>query len=133
MNSRCIAGLIGPVLIAISVSEAVNLRFLTAELGPHSVHVVYLNGTLLFVAGLSIVRVHNSWTTSWPVLVTLTGWLSLLFGLIRMFAPIAGAEFGLDVQRPDQSLGAIYGMLIVLLVIGIVLTVKGYTRVEETA
>ena len=126
-NSRRLAGLLGPVLIALSVSEALNLRRLTAEIGPNTVHVVYLNGTLLFVAGLSIVRVHNYWTRSWPVLVTLTGWMSMLLGLTRMFAPLSGAEFGLDVRRPEQSIGVIYIMLIILLTIGIVLTFKAYS------
>lgn len=51
--------------------------------------VTYLNGLLLFIAGLSIVRAHNYWTTSWPVLVTLTGWIAILGGLDRMFFPEA--------------------------------------------
>jgi uncharacterized membrane protein HdeD (DUF308 family) len=124
-NSQRIAGLLGPILIALSVSEALNLRLLTEQIGPNLVHVIYLNGTLLFVAGLSIVRAHNYWTRRWPVLVTLTGWISMLFGLIRMFAPVSGAELGLDVQRPEQAISVIYAMLIVLLTFGIVLTFKG--------
>jgi hypothetical protein len=127
-DSRRIAGLLGPTLLALSVSEALNLRHLTSEIGPNLVHLVYLNGTLLFVAGLSIIRVHNYWTGSWPVLVTLMGWFSMLFGLIRMFAPISGAQLGLDVQRPEQNVGAIFALLIVLFAIGIVLTFKAYTR-----
>jgi NADH:ubiquinone oxidoreductase subunit 6 (subunit J) len=130
-NSRHIAGLLGPILLALSVSEALNLRLLTAEIGPNLVHVIYLNGTLLFVAGLSIVRAHNYWTSSWSVLVTVTGWISMLFGLIRMFAPVSGAELGLDVQRLQQSISVIYAMLIVLLAIGIVLTFKAYTREDS--
>ena len=125
-NSKHIAGLLGPVLIALSVSEALNLRLLTAEIGPNLVHVVYLNGTLLFVAGLSIVRVHNYWSGSWPVLVTLMGWISMLFGLIRMFAPISGAQLGLDAQRPEENVTAVLALLIVLFTIGIVLTFRAY-------
>jgi uncharacterized membrane protein HdeD (DUF308 family) len=127
-NSQRTAGLLGPILIALSVSEALNLRLLTEQIGPNLVHVIYLNGTLLFVAGLSIVRAHNYWTRRWPVLVTLTGWISMLFGLIRMFAPVSGAELGLDVQRPEQAISVIYAMLIVLLTFGIVLTFKGCKR-----
>jgi len=127
-NSKRIAGLLGPTLIALSVSEALNLRLMTAEIGPRLIHLVYLNGTLLFVAGLAIVRVHNYWTGGWPVLVTLTGWISMLGGLIRMFAPVSGAEFGLDVQRPEQTISAVFALLIVLLAIGIVLTFKAYAR-----
>ena len=127
-DSKRIAGLLGPVLIAVSVTEALNLRLLTREIGPHLVHVVYLNGTLLFVAGLSIVRAHNYWTSTWPVLITLTGWFTTLFGLVRMFAPIAGAQLGLDVQRPEATMTPIFALLAVLCATGIVLTLKAYAR-----
>lgn len=127
-NSKRIAGLLGPVLVVLSVSEALNLRLMMAELGPTAVHVIYLNGTLLFVAGLSIVRVHNYWVAGWPVLVTLMGWFTMVSGLIRMFAPIAGAQLGLDVQRPEQSIIVIYAMLVVLLAMGVVLTFKAFVR-----
>ena len=65
-NSKHIAGLLGPILIAISITESINLDIFANT----SAHLVYLNGTLLFVAGLAIVRGHNQWTTRWPVLVT---------------------------------------------------------------
>jgi hypothetical protein len=86
---------------------------------------------LLFVAGLSIVRVHNYWTGSWPVLVTLTGWISMLGGLIRMFAPVSGAEFGLDVQRPEHTITAVFALLMALFATGIVLTFKAYVREDR--
>jgi len=83
---------------------------------PAPVGVVYLNATLLFVTGLAIVRDHNSWKGGWPVLVTSTGWLAVLGGLIRMFAPAS-----------TQS-GApwVFALLFGLLAIGIFLTFKAY-------
>lgn len=125
-NSRRIAGLLGPTLIAIAISESMNLRILTTSTGPDLAHVVYLNGTLLFVAGLSIVRAHNRWTGGWPVLVTLMGWLAILGGLIRMFAPVSA-------QRSEQDATAVFALLIVLLAIGIFLTFKAYGREDGEA
>jgi hypothetical protein len=84
-NSKQIAGLLGPTLIAISITESMNIDIFVNT----SAHLVYLNGTLLFVAGLAIVRVHNRWTGGWPVLVTLVGWLAIFGGLIRMIAPVS--------------------------------------------
>lgn len=56
-NSKRIAGLLGPTLIAVTISES---EFINPHLYEHQIApVVYLSGTLLFVAGLSIVRVHN--------------------------------------------------------------------------
>ncbi|WP_164002292.1 hypothetical protein [Pyxidicoccus caerfyrddinensis] len=84
-NSRSLAGLIGPTLIAVGTTEAFNMDIFAAQTAP----VVYLNGTLLFVAGLAIVRAHNVWSLSWRVLLTASGWVSLCGGLYRMVAPAA--------------------------------------------
>ena len=121
-NSKHLAALIGPTLIAISISEAMNLPIFANNLAP----VVYLNGTLLFVAGLSIIRVHNRWMRDWPVLVTFVGWLFLLGGLIRMIAP----EFA---QRSVQDPTPVYALLLVLLAIGVVLTFRAYGPESKTA
>ena len=84
-NSKHIAGLIGPTLIALTTSEAMNLHIWATNLAP----VTYLNGLILFVAGLSIVRAHNLWAPDWPLLVTLVGWCLIIIGLFRMFMPEA--------------------------------------------
>ena len=112
-NSKRIAGLIGPTLIAVVISEALNFHIWAINIAP----VTYLNGTLLFVAGLSIVRAHNRWTRDWPVMVTLAGWVAMLGGLYRMFAP--------EGPQAPQSTSTYVGML-VLFAMGVVLTFKAY-------
>ena len=121
-SSKHLAELIGPTLIAIAISEAMNLPIFANNPAP----VVYLNGTLLFVSGLSIVRVHNRWMRGWPVLVTFVGWLFLFGGLLRMAAP----EFA---QRSVQDSSPVYTLLLVLLAIGMVLTFKAYGPEYKTA
>jgi len=85
VDSRRLAGLLGPTVMAITASEAVNYRIFETQLPT----VVYLNGMFLFVAGLSIVHRHNRWIWRWPVLNTIVGWAIMLGGLTRMFAPEA--------------------------------------------
>ena len=120
-NSKQIAGLVGPTIVAMIVSEfpLVQPHLYDAQIPP----VVYLSGVLMFVAGLAIVRAHNHWARDWKVLVTLTGWFALAPGLFRMFA--AGAyqrrSAGTDVMVFIVAEG-------VLLVCGLVLTFKGYSR-----
>jgi hypothetical protein len=65
VNSRRIAGLLGPTIVALILSENefINPRLYDLQIPP----VVYLSGTLLLGAGLSIVRAHNRSTYSWPV------------------------------------------------------------------
>jgi hypothetical protein len=109
VESKRIAGLVGPTLIALSASEALNYRIWNDNLAP----VTYLDGTLLFVGGLSIVRTHNRWTRVWPLITTLAGWSGLLMGLVRMFAPQA--------RQPGRS-AATDGLLLAMFAGGVVLT-----------
>ena len=84
-NSKQLAGLVGPTLTVLGVSEALNLHIWAANIAP----VTYLDGVLLFAAGLAIVRAHNVWTRRWPVLITLAGWCGLLRPKLRP-APTRG-------------------------------------------
>ena len=84
---------------------------------------IFVSGMLLFVSGLAIVRVHNVWTHSWIVLVTVLGWFALVSGLIRMFFPIQLATIA---AAFSQSTGLVMAMAAVLLVLGGFLTFKAY-------
>jgi len=118
-NSKRIAGLVGPTLLAMLVSEfpLVQPHLYDAQIPP----VVYLSGVLMFVGGLAIVRAHNHWTGNWTVLVTLTGWFFLALGLFRMFA--AGLY-----QRSSAHTSATVFMILegLLLVIAVIMTFKAY-------
>ena len=118
-NSTRLAGLLGPTLLAVCITEWMNLGVFTAAIGPSFAPHVYLNGTLLFVAGLAIVRAHNYWTRGWPVLITLVGWMIMFGGLGRMAAPRSAQEAG---NHP----AVVYASLVVLIAIGVVLTIKSY-------
>lgn len=112
-NSKQIAGLVGPTAVVLTTSELLNLPIWTTHIPP----LTYLNGLILFVAGLAIVRVHNYWMLDWTVLVTLTGWFLLLGGVYRMFAP--------EAPQMPQSTGS-YVVIGILLLLGIILTFKAY-------
>ena len=116
-TSTQFARLIGPFLIALTLSEAVTSHIWRAVPATQ----VYLAGTLWLLAGLSIVRGHNRWSAGWPVVVTLVGWFAILGGLFRMFAP----EFASQ-HVPDAT--ALLALQLVLLVVGVLLSFKGYPR-----
>jgi hypothetical protein len=118
-NSRRIAGLVGPSIVAMVLSEfpLIQPHLYDAQIPP----VVYLSGTLLFVAGLAIVRAHNHWARDWTVLVTLSGWFSLVLGLFRMFA--AGTYQRASAKAGNAIFIALEG---VLLVCGLVMTFRAY-------
>ena len=114
-ESKRIAGLVGPTLMALSASEALNFQIWVENLAP----VTYLDGALLFVGGLSIVRAHNRWVYDWPLLTTVTGWSALLLGLGRMFAP--------EARQSGRSV-ATDAVLLAMFTSGAVLTFKAYRR-----
>lgn len=120
-NSRSIAALVGPTIVAMVISEfpLVQPHLYDLQIPP----VVYLSGTLMFVGGLAIVRAHNRWQRDWTLLVTLTGWFFLGLGLFRMFA--AGAY-----QRDSAETSATVFMVLegILLVLGLVMTFRAYHR-----
>jgi hypothetical protein len=120
-NSKRIAGLVGPTVVAMVASEfpLVQPHLYDAQIPP----VVYLSGVLMFVGGLAIVRAHNHWVRDWSVLVTLSGWFFLVLGLFRMFA--AGLY-----QRGSASTSATAFMVLegTLLIVGLVMTLKAYSR-----
>lgn len=116
-SSKQLAGLIGPVIVAMTATEIPNLHIWAANLPA----VTYLNGIMLFTAGLAIIRVHNLWVAGWQVLVTLTGWFALLLGLFRLIFPEA---------QPGGENAMTYGLIFVLFVAGAVMTYFGYLARE---
>lgn len=108
-----LAGLIGPTMVALAVTETINMDVFVNQIAP----VVYLNGTILFVAGLAIVRAHNLWTWRWPIIVTLTGWVTLIGGLWRMALP--------DASQAAESV-VTYVILAAVGAIGAILCIKAY-------
>jgi hypothetical protein len=120
-KSQQIAGLVGPTIVAMIVSEfpLVQPHLYDAQIPP----VVYLSGVLMFVGGLAIVRTHNLWARDWTVLVTLTGWSFLVLGLFRMFAASA------YLQGSANTSAAVFMVLEgILLINGLIITFKAYSR-----
>jgi hypothetical protein len=112
-SSKRIAALIGPTLIAMNISETINIDIWKTTSPP----VTYLDGMVLFVGGLAVVRAHNRWLRAWPVVITLVGWGAIALGLFRMFAPQA--------QQGGANIPT-YAVIGVILAAGITLTIKAY-------
>ena len=112
-DSRRLAGLVGPVIVALAATEILNFRIWDTSIP----QVIYLNGTLLVVAGIAILRGHNRWVLGWPVFVTLAGWVALLGGLYRMFVPEG---------RQAPRTPALYVGLALMGAIGLLLTYQAY-------
>jgi len=112
-QSRLIASIIGPI-IAVSVgAETLSMQIWTGIDPRH----VFLNGMILFAAGIVIVRFHPRWTRDWRSLVTVVGWLLMLAGTWRMLVPNA--------PQADAT-PTVYIWMSALVALGLFLTYKGY-------
>jgi hypothetical protein len=125
--SKSIAALIGPTLVAVTISMLLNFNSIPvlAQQVARDPGLILLTGILLLVAGLSIVRLHNVWTGGWPVLVTIFGWLAIFGGLIRLFFPFQLATIAAEVGRHTT---AGIPILIVLFLAGVFLTYKAWSQ-----
>lgn len=124
-QSKLIAGLIGPLMVAMGVAALLNRDVFPGLMGQiaRDVGLIFLSGVLLLLAGIAIVRVHNVWTGGWRIIITLLGWLAIVSGLVRMFFPQLAAPL-------VESLGANATALIlaglVVLALGAFLSYKAY-------
>lgn len=112
-RSKLVASLLGPMLAASTITEAINLHIYATRIP----QVTFLNGMILFAMGLAIVRFHNLWQRSWVVIITIMGWMILLSGLLRMLFP--------DAQQASIN-PVTYAVIIGLSLVGLFLTFKAY-------
>lgn len=111
--SKNIGSVLGPLLIAVTTSEVLNFGIWTENNPP----LTYLNGMILFAAGLAIVRFHHRWRPLWTASITLAGWLMMAGGVMRLYLP------SMEQASPGPVAYAFIGLLCFL---GLVMTFKAY-------
>jgi hypothetical protein len=126
-TSKTLAGLIGPAFVAVAASMLLNLDSLPAVIGQASsdAALILTAGVITFVAGLSIVRVHNRWSGGWPVVVTVLGWLFVLGGLVRILFPV---QLGPAMSALGEETWFLVGEAVILLLVGGFLSLKAYSQ-----
>ena len=124
-QSKLIAGLVGPLLVAIGIAMLINRHVFPAMIGEiaHSYGLVFLSGILIFLAGVAIVRVHNVWTGGWRIVVTAMGWIAIASGIVRMWFPQRAAPIAEALG--SNATGLLFGGIVVL-ALGAFLSFKAY-------
>jgi hypothetical protein len=127
-TSELIAGLAGPLLMAVAAALLVNRRtvadLVTGVL--NRPEFIFFSGIFTLLAGLAIVRAHNIWSAEWTILVTALGWACVIGGLIRIIWPERVTSLR---KAAMQSENAITAWALVTLLLGAFLTAKGYALV----
>jgi hypothetical protein len=126
-TSVFLAKLIGPFFAMVGLSVLINaaaFRGIVKEI-LKSPALIFLSGLLTLPVGTAIVLTHNVWVTNWPVLITIVGWLGVISGVVRIFAPkqvlTTGKKVAANKNFPIAG-GAIW------LAIGAILCFFGYIR-----
>jgi hypothetical protein len=115
-TSLFLARMIGPVLLAIGIALLINqasVRDMAAEFLA-SKALIFMSGVLSLLAGLAIVLTHNVWESSWPVVVTLLGWVLAIGGAFRIIFPDSVKSMGSGLLASPALLnvsGIAYGLL----------------------
>lgn len=124
-TSILIAKLIGPILLVAAIAMLANTKDLQ-ELARSFLNdraLIYISGILAMLAGLAIVNNHNVWAVSWPIIITLFGWASLVGGVFRIALPGTVQTVG-RAMLERETLMRVSGVVWVLL--GAFLTYVGY-------
>jgi len=84
-----LAIVIGTYLVLVSIAMLIqhqhHKRLLSEFYANHAL--VVFSGQIWVILGLVLIVGHNVWAMEWPVLITIVGWVLLLQGIYRIFAP----------------------------------------------
>jgi hypothetical protein len=103
-TSVFIARLIGPVMLVIGLAVFANQRAFRdmAEEFLASRALLFLSGLLIMPVGLAIVLTHNIWAVDGRVMIALFGWLNVIGGALRLFAPAYVMQTGRAMLKRPQ-------------------------------
>ena len=124
-NSIFLAKLMGPVMLAVGIAVLINgngFRSLAEEF-LRSRALIFLSGLITMSAGLAILLTHSVWVASWPVLITILGWLMTIGGAARIVCPQSTEKFGHAMLKNKMALHVAGGVWFVL---GAIFTFFGY-------
>ena len=124
-SSILLARLIGPLFVAVGLGVLLNPTHYgrVSESFLTNSELYYLSGALAFVIGMAVILHHNLWVADWRVIITITGWISLIKGTARILLPAIGARLAASLLASKWSLNA---SAIVLLVAGAWLSYEGF-------
>jgi hypothetical protein len=88
-TSVFLAQLIGPILLLVGLGLVINRDVYreVAEEVLRSRALTYESGLLALTAGLAIVLNHTAVNKGWLLIITATGWLLVLRGVLRILMP----------------------------------------------
>ena len=127
-HSVFLARLLGLYCIVIAVGVLLNLKTYQKVMEDFikNTALLYIGGVLALLFGLAVVLFHNIWIASWPVLITIFGWIGVIKGILIIVLPNTLIRL---TQAYQKKTALLVIQLIFVLAIGITLTIFGYSFV----
>ncbi len=91
MVSILLARIIAPASLILAFALLVNSKMIRTAFdefqnGQHKM-LVLLTGCAHMLLGLVLIEIHNVWIFSWPLIITIIGWLLFLRGVFLLVIP----------------------------------------------
>jgi hypothetical protein len=89
MTDANIFQIMGLAYSSIGLGMLINPRFYAKMLNKmiDDEAVLFLTGFLVEVLGYFLIAYHNIWTGGWTIIITITGWLAMLKGIMMVVIP----------------------------------------------
>jgi uncharacterized protein YjeT (DUF2065 family) len=124
MTINFLAEVWGISIVVVSMAVLIRPKYLTALFAEiENEAKMFCLGLLSFVIGLVMVLTYNVWDTSWQVIVTILGWVTILKGLAVIFFPEPTKKMA---KMMENSQFLPYA-LVALVILGLILTYYGFT------
>ena len=125
-TSIFLAKLLGPYMVIVAIGLMFNLRFYQRMIEDFfkNAALIYLGGIMALIIGIVLVLFHNVWVAGWPIIITIFGWGGLIKGIWLIVFPNSVGRIT-QVYQKKPALLRIH--MIIILAIGLLLNVKGYS------
>ena len=129
-RTRLFARIIGPALVLIPSIIAIRAPAMDELLADFFANqaLVWITGAVLVFAGLTVIALHQIWSSVSAVLVSLFGWFLLLRGILLLVVPQIAQSNGAAVAAQAYLVQLIFAGLIV---IGLWLSYTGWLDQPE--
>ena len=124
-NSIFLAKILGPYCIIVGAGVLFNVKIYQKVMEDFCKNsaLLYLGGIFALLFGLLILQFHNVWAANWTVIITIFGWGGLIKGAWLIIFPNSLTKLT-EAYKKKTALLKVH--LLVAIVLGIFLTVKGY-------
>ncbi len=124
-NSIMIAKVMGPLFIVVALGIAINIKFYQKMMVDfaNSGALIYFAGLISLALGLFMAQVHDFSAGGWYLLVSIICVMTILKGAMLIVYP----QFFVKIVDRYKEKTVYFSMnIIFILILGLVLTVKGY-------